>query len=549
MGEQDWYTGNVTVHFTCTDDLSSIPDGNCLGDEILSDESSSVFSTAQTVFDAAGNESAPSNTIEVKIDKTAPTVTITPDRDPDIDGAYDHAVTFTATGDDGEDGSGIASCDAGEVYAGPISDTASVTMQCTDAAGNIGSKTLTFKYVDSSPPVISFQFTPTLPVGGWYTADATLTWSVVEEESPESLVKTGCVDQNVTQDRPYATYTCGATSDGGEASVVEVAFGRDATKPVITSSLSGIKGSNGWYTSDVVVDFTCTDAGSGIATNTVTDVTLTTDGAGKSVTSTGVCSDTAGNTANAVTVAGINIDKTGPTVMLSITGGTVGLNGWYTSDVTVHTSGTDDVSGPVTCTADQFQTTDTAGKTFNGSCTNAAGLTTAATPLTVNVDKTPPSLDPSLSEKAIHKHDDVTASPHATDAGSGLASFSCGEVDTGTVGMHAVTCTATDRAGNTSSEEIEYEVMSIAGTIVFGNKPPAGGGYGTFSFGGGTLPQLLSATGCPETTSVFFYNKTDGAFAVWIPGSQVAAVNQELLAIFAGIPPLPEGVIFTARCA
>ncbi len=42
--------------------------------------------------------------------------------------------------------------------------------------------------------------------------------------------------------------------------------------------------------------------------------------------------------------------------------------------------------------------------------------------------------------------------------------------------------------------------------ILYGNQPPAGGGFGTFAFCGGTWEQLLEASGCPEATSVFFYN-------------------------------------------
>jgi hypothetical protein len=95
---------------------------------------------------------------------------------------------------------------------------------------------------------------------------------------------------------------------------------------------------------------------------------------------------------------------------------------------------------------------------------------------------------------------------------------------------------------------VEYEVASVEGSILFGYLPPASGGFGTFAFGGGTFPQLLTATGCPEATSVFFWNKPDGNFAVWVPGSQVAVVNAEFLAIFDGTPPLPEQSIFTARC-
>ena len=73
----------------------------------------------------------------------------------------------------------------------------------------------------------------------------------------------------------------------------------------------------------------------------------------------------------------IKIDTTAPTAALAVTAGTAGSNGWYTSNVTVSTSGTDAVSGPVTCTADQAQTDRDVGHTFNGSCTNNAGLATA----------------------------------------------------------------------------------------------------------------------------------------------------------------------------
>jgi hypothetical protein len=90
--------------------------------------------------------------------------------------------------------------------------------------------------------------------------------------------------------------------------------------------------------------------------------------------------------------------------------------------------------------------------------------------------------------------------------------------------------------------------LAPSGGILFGNRPPAGGGFGTFAFGGGTLEQLLSASGCPPATAVFFYNKPDGGWAVWVPGSQVALVNAEFRAIFSGSPPIPAGTIFTAKC-
>ncbi|HVF25976.1 MAG TPA: hypothetical protein VNA23_08805, partial [Anaerolineales bacterium] len=158
----------------------------------------------------------------------------------------------------------------------------------------------------------------------------------------------------------------------------------DNTVPVITPSISGTAGSNGWYRSDVTVSWTVTDAESGIKTSTgCTASNLTSETSGTTLT----CSATNNAGLSSSASVTIKIDKTGPTATLAIIAGTLGGNGWYTSDVTIQTSGTDTISGPVTCTVDQFQTTDTASTIFNGSCTNNAGLTTNASPLTIKVDK------------------------------------------------------------------------------------------------------------------------------------------------------------------
>ena len=66
----------------------------------------------------------------------------------------------------------------------------------------------------------------------------------------------------------------------------------------------------------------------------------------------------------------VKLDKSGPSALLAVTDGTAGANGWYTSNVTVDTSGSDTISGPVTCTPNQSQTSETSGHVFNGSCTN-----------------------------------------------------------------------------------------------------------------------------------------------------------------------------------
>jgi beta-glucosidase len=103
--------------------------------------------------DNAGTIEA-TNSVEIRIDSIKPTVAVTPDRAPDHNGWYNHAVTFTATGNDG-DGSGIAACDAPVVYNGPDSGAAGpFSFTCTDVAGNADSSSSgTFAYDATAPDV------------------------------------------------------------------------------------------------------------------------------------------------------------------------------------------------------------------------------------------------------------------------------------------------------------------------------------------------------------------------------------------------------------
>jgi hypothetical protein len=89
---------------------------------------------------------------------------------------------------------------------------------------------------DTTPPVISHVLNPPTPDGanGWYKSNVALTWTVTENESPSSLVKTGCVDQNITTDQQATTYSCSATSNGGSAGPQSVTIKRDATQPDVS---------------------------------------------------------------------------------------------------------------------------------------------------------------------------------------------------------------------------------------------------------------------------------------------------------------------------
>jgi hypothetical protein len=156
-----------------------------------------------------------------------------------------------------------------------------------------------------------------------------------------------------------------------------------------------------------------------------------------------------------------------------------GANGWYTGDpVGVSITAVDDGTVAETrCALDQAPAPASFDELPIGPCgltsVGSDGLhtiyaasrdtngTTEGPPVSVSfkVDRTAPSLSPSLSASpVVVGQTGVTASPNASDSPSGVASSSCGSVDSSTPGPKTLTCSATDNAGNARSVDLEYVV-------------------------------------------------------------------------------------------
>jgi hypothetical protein len=161
-------------------------------------------------------------------------------------------------------------------------------------------------------------------------------------------------------------------------------------------------------------------------------------------------------------VTTVGCDSTPPVVTPTIVG-TLGDNGWYTSNVTVTFSVVDNESTVTSksahCDATNQVTADTDGVTFTCTATSAGGTTSV--PVTIKRDATKPTLSPTVSPNPVLLNGSATATANASDAtgpGSGLASSSCDAVDTSSVGAKSVTCIAEDNAGNTNSASASYNV-------------------------------------------------------------------------------------------
>lgn len=189
-------------------------------------------------------------------------------------------------------------------------------------------------------------------------------------------------------------------------------------------------------------------------------------------------------------------DDTPPVITPTITG-TLGANGWYTSNVTVTWSVTDGeapVWSPTGCDATTI-TTDTPSLTLTCSATSIGGQNSVG--VTIKRDATAPTLTPAVTPSTVMLNGSAAASPNADDATSGVASATCGALNTASVGAQTVSCTVTDNAGNQATKTASYTVAYQFGTF---SAPIAGGTTLNVAKAGQTIPlkwRLVDAGGQP----------------------------------------------------
>ena len=257
--------------------------------------------------------------------------------------------------EDAEAGASTLAATLGDITGQQASDgvgTQEASCTYTADGGLTASASVTYGIVDPSAPTTSYVLSPAAADGdnGWYNSNVALTWAVTEDESPNSLQKTGCVDQRVTADQVETNYPCSATSAGGTTGTTRVAIKRDATAPSLTHTgtvPAWPNGNNDWYTTDVAVTFTARDVTSGLANPARATIVRTSNAQGTDVEiPSGSVADNAGNVTPSINAGPFMIDKTAPTVTVNgvANGATYTLGSVPAASCTT----TDAVSGVVT---------------------------------------------------------------------------------------------------------------------------------------------------------------------------------------------------------
>ncbi len=176
-------------------------------------------------------------------------------------------------------------------------------------------------------------------IDGWYKGPVTVKFTAFDMTS--GLATFGPETVYLSTDGAAVSTTSTATDMAGNSNSATVTVKIDQVVPHTDVSLSGTEGTNGWYTTDVTMTLAGSDSLSGVKNtkystddgNTWNDFTTpVTFGEGET-TVLYRSTDFADNVEEAHSIT-IKVDKTAPASDVSLTG-TMGNNGWYTSDVTM----------------------------------------------------------------------------------------------------------------------------------------------------------------------------------------------------------------------
>ncbi len=348
-----WYAHDVTVAWTCSDELSGLAEG-CPATSTITGEGDDLSASA-SVSDNAGN--ATSRTVAgIKIDRTAPSTSA--DVPTPLDsGWYAGPVEVTLAAVDSL--SGVKATyyrvdgGAAQAYDGPfrhsLKGSHTITWWSVDQAGNVEDPTadgheLSLR-IDGVPPTITPSRTPAPNAYGWNNTPVLIGFACDDAESGIA----GCVGGGLLENQGAGQSVTGSARDNagnGSAATVD-GVNIDLTAPQLAGAATTDPNADGWYNHDVTIRWTASDGLSGVDTSTQPDDgTITGEGADLGAGPVSV-SDKAGNTVSA-SVGGIRIDRTPPRV----DGGPATRpdeDGWYHSDVVVDFSCADNLSGVASC--------------------------------------------------------------------------------------------------------------------------------------------------------------------------------------------------------
>lgn len=298
-----WTNTDVTVTFTCLDQGSGVAECT-LPSTVTAEGTTTVDGTAT---DQAGNTATDSATI--RVDKTDPILSSEIRESKNAAGWYNQETTVDFTASD--ELSGVTGAPGSHTFGEGANQ--STTATATDAAGNSTSVSVSGISVDTTPPVLTADFT-----SGWHTDDVTVEWTCTDALSgptaqPEDDIVKG-EGSNLS-----STASC-VDAAGNTVTTTVTGIAIDRSAPTTVASIPEVPASS-WFATAVRVTLTGSD---NLSTAVTTQYTV--DGGSATaydgtfeLSSDGVheivfwSTDEAGNVETAGDALTVKIDRTAPT--------------------------------------------------------------------------------------------------------------------------------------------------------------------------------------------------------------------------------------------
>lgn len=478
LGNNGWYTSNVTVSWTVTDTLAVQSTSGCASTTISSDTTGVTLNCSATGFGGTANAQA-----SVKRDATPPIANATPSPLPDSYGWNDSTVTVSFAGTDAT--SGVAICSVPVLVTTQGANQTSGTGTCTDNAGNVSTPVSASGInIDEVAPLVSGKATPAPNAAGWNNSAVTVTFTGVDALS--GVAANGCSSPTLLSRNGAGQSVTGQCSDeaGNSAQTKVSGINIDTIAPTAYAMVTPTPNAAGWNDSTVTVSFSGTDnlTGSGLA-GCSPDVLVTSQGAGQSIG--GTCVDVAGNVSQSA-AAIVNIDETPPTIILSAP--TNGASYVVGSTLNAAYSCTDGLSGVASC----------AGTVLNGASLSTAIKGTYAFTVS-STDVAGNSAQTKISYQVVPPVLKFTASPNPL-------SFASQQIGTSSTAS-SITVT------NTGQASLSITQVSIAG-----------GNAGQFTESNGCIGSLAVNNSC--AINVVFAPTLTGAVASSVVITATGAATQ-----------------------
>jgi hypothetical protein len=322
--------------------------------------------------------------------------------------------------------------------------THNLSCTATDGAGNTSGPTTKTVKIDTVFPTINVTFTPVKNADGWnnstsvvvsYSCSDATSGIDTTYSSPPNI--SGCPASDTATQQGLTQFNGRIARDlAGNLTTVNPSVSIDRDAPTINQgTIHGTAGNNGWYTTDVTVDFTAFDSLSGLKNSADASFSLAASGEGSTVsTGSRVVSDKADNASTAGPLS-FKIDKHAPTISCGLADGN-----WHGSNVSIGCTASDSLSGLANPSDASFSlSTNVAPGSYDANAStgtyqvcDAAGNCATAGPIAGNkIDRQAPTFSCQTPDSDWHASN-VTLHCTAQDGGSGLNGSSPASFDLST---------------------------------------------------------------------------------------------------------------------